>query len=100
MRRLTTPTHIFNIPFETDLIEKMRIVYAQSEEIILTKELSDCVLSDKSVSVTLTQEETYLFDNKKHAVEIQLHILTTGGDSVVSNIIRVLVEKCLDTEVL
>lgn len=100
MRRLTTPTHIFNIPFETDLIEKMRIVYAQNEEIILTKELSDCVLSDKSVSVTLTQEETYLFDNKKHAVEIQLHILTTGGDSVVSNIIRVLVEKCLDTEVL
>ena len=100
MRRLTTPKHIYNIPFDTALIDKVRIVYTQDEKIILCKELTECNCKDQTITVNLSQEETALFDCKKHYTEIQLHILTTGGESIVSNVVRVAVEKCLDTEVL
>ena len=98
MRRLTTPTHIFDVPFDTDIIQKCRIVYAQNEHIILTKE--QCELSEQSIKVCLTQEETALFDCKKHYCEVQAHILTIDGKSLVSAPLRIAVEKCLDVGVL
>lgn len=98
MRRYTTPTHIFNVPFDTEIIQKCRMVYAQNESIILAKE--DCEHSGQSITVCLTQEETALFDCKKHYCEIQAHILTVDGKSLVSAPLRVAVEKCLDTGVL
>lgn len=98
MRRLTTPTHIFDVPFDTDIIQKCRIVYAQNEHIILKKE--QCEHSGKTITVHLTQDETALFDCKKHYCEIQAHILTIDGKSLVSVPLRVAVERCLDEGVL
>lgn len=99
MTRGTTPTHIFYLPFDINIIEKIKIIYAQEDEIILIKEKENCSFEDNSIIVKLTQEETYLFDDKL-IVQIQLHILTTTNESLVSDIERVNVEKCLDTEVL
>ena len=100
MRRYTTPTHIFTLPFDTTEIEKVRLIYAQGETPVIVKELAECQCDGQTLSVTLTQEETAKLDCKKVFVDIQAHILTTFGESVVSKPVRVPVEKCFDTEVL
>ena len=41
MIRGTTPTHIFNIPFDTSLVDEVKITYAQEDEIILIKGTAD-----------------------------------------------------------
>lgn len=100
MRRYETPTHYIELPFDTSMVAKARLVYSQNDVQILVKELSDCQCEGNTLSVRLTQEETALFDCKKMFVEVQLHILTTGNDSIVSDIEKVPVDKCLDNEVL
>ena len=42
MRRGTTPTHQFELPFETDLPKDIEITYQQSGKIILQKRKEDC----------------------------------------------------------
>lgn len=100
MRRFTTPTHIFTLPFDTSIISKVRVIYAQSEAIVFVKEKNNCKTSGNTLRVTLTQEETAMLDCKKNFVEIQMHILTEDGASLVSKPLKVAVEKCFDTEVL
>jgi hypothetical protein len=99
MIRGTTPTHEFNIPFNTSVIKEVKITYAQNNEAVVEKKTSDCKLVDQTISVTLTQEDTFKFDCKK-PVEIQVRILTFNGDalSTVPQIVGVC--KCLDNEVL
>jgi hypothetical protein len=99
MIRGTTPTHVFNIPFDTSLVDEVKITYAQDDEIIFVKHTPECTLGDKSISVTLTQSETFLFDHKKSA-QIQIRILTKSGEAFASILEKVGVSKCLDDEVL
>lgn len=97
--RGTTPTHIFTLPFEANLISSIRIIYTQGDEQILVKEVKDCQIDGNTVTVRLTQEETFLFDCKKY-VEIQIRALTHSGDVLNSNIMKESVERCLDNEVI
>lgn len=97
--RGTTPTHIFTLPFEAKLISNIRIIYTQGDEQILVKEVKDCNIDGNTVTVRLTQEETFLFDCKKY-VEIQVRVLTAEKDALNSDPIKVSVEKCLDNEVM
>ena len=99
MIRGTTPTHIFRLPFSVLTIKDVRIIYAQKDEQILVKETADCSLEGNQISVTLTQEETFKFDCSK-CVQIQLRVLTTGGQALASQIKHIDVEKCLDSEVM
>lgn len=99
MRRGTTPTHTFTLPFETNQLTKVRIVYSQGNAPIVTKEVEDCVLEGNTVTVKLTQEDTLKFDNSKF-VSIQLRVVTDDEDSLVSDIIQKAVGECLDDEVL
>lgn len=99
MIRGTTPTHTFNIPFDTSMVKEVKILYAQDDVKVLEKNTEDCTLSGQSISVTLTQEDTFLFDCKK-AVEIQIRVLTAGGNALASVPEKVGVSKCLDNEVL
>lgn len=95
----TTPTHTFGLPFETDVISKIKVTYAQNGRVILEKKDKQCVLDGNTVSIKLTQEDTFLFEYGKN-VEIQMRILTAGGDALASNIRIISVDKCLDSEVL
>ena len=95
----TTPTHIFTIPFDTSVLDKVKITYAQNDAIVLTKTTENCALEENKISVTLTQEDTFAFDHKK-AVEIQLRVLTKNGEVLTSLPEKVGVAKCLDDEVL
>jgi hypothetical protein len=95
----STPTHTFKLPFSTALIDAVRISYAQNGVLMLTKRKADCTMGEKSITVTLTQEETLAFDADS-IVEIQVQVLTTGGDSLPSAIKRVSVDRLLDRTVL
>lgn len=99
MRQGTTPTHIFRLPFSTDMVSKVKVIYAQNNTVIFTKEGGACEYEEDTVKVRLTQEETLKFDCAKH-IQIQIRVLTLGGDALTSEIKLVSVEKCLESEVL
>ena len=104
MRRGTTPTHNFTLPFDVPEGSAIRIVYAQNEVIILEKTMEDCTVSGKCVTVRLTDAETLAFDCTPHyhngrfepyIVEIQIGIKTPHGDKLWSEIITETPERCL-----
>lgn len=99
MIRGTTPTHTFVIPMEAAGIKCVKVIYAQDDDTIVEKSTSDCTLEGNTISTVLTQEETLKFDCKK-AVQIQIRVLTHGGQALASVIEKVGVSKCLDSEVL
>lgn len=100
MRRGTTPTHTFDIsPIEASVLSKVKITYAQGNTVVLVKRTEDCTLEGNTIKLTLTQEETLKFDHKK-LVEVQVRVLTAGGDALASYIHNVTVGRLLDEEVL
>ena len=99
MERGTTPLHTFNLPIDTNVIDRVRIVYAQNGTVVLKKENADCTLEGNLIKVKLTQEDTLNF-NGAQPVEIQLRTVLTDGEAYKSQIVRVTVGRCLDNEVL
>lgn len=95
--RGSTPIHVFELPFETNLIEKVRVTYSQNRRPVLSKE--DFVFLKKSVEIKLSQEETLLFTNDR-LVEIQLKVLFKDGTVQVSDIMEMACDRCLDNEVI
>ena len=97
----TTPMHTFGVPsyFDVNGIKSLEITYAQDDNALFVKGLSDCEINGQDISTKLTQEETFLFDVEK-PVQIQIRILTIYGDVVSSDIILTMAKKCLDNEVL
>lgn len=99
MYRGTTPTHRFTIPFECSLLKEIRIYYKQGDEVILVKETPVCKCEDCTITVDLTQEETFLFNCTKN-VSIQLRVLTKQGQSLITKPKVVDVGECFSEEVL
>jgi hypothetical protein len=99
MRLGSTPRHEFTLPFDVSLIKQFKVTYRQNGKIILEKYLNDFEISTNTLSVTLTQEETFLFAEGVN-VELQARVLTMGGDALPSDIRIITAEKCLDREVL
>lgn len=99
MIRGTTPTHSFELPFDTEIIDKVKIVYAQDDIVIFEKKKEACACDGNLIEVCLSQEETLRFDCKKN-VQIQIEVKTKDGKVLKSEIISVFVGKCLDDEVL
>jgi hypothetical protein len=99
MRRGTTPTHTFSLPFSVETISALRITYAQNGEIVMNKTEGDVTAEGQEISVTLTQEETLKFSDKSN-VEIQLKILSTSGDVLASPVYTVHPLRIIDEEVL
>lgn len=99
IKRGTTPTHTIGVPPEVGLIAKARVVYAQDGKAVFKKENESCTIEEDSVSVKLTQEDTLSLTCSK-TCEIELHVLTPGNDSIISEPIVAVVTKCLDNEVL
>ena len=98
MRIGTTPTHTFTLPAEiASMVSKVRVVYAQCESVVLTKEVTK--LDGNDVVVKLTQDETMNFHERK-PVKIQLRVLDKGGNALTSDIIQIAPYECLESEVL
>ena len=99
MIRGTTPKHIFALPFDVDMIAKIRIIYRQNKEIILTKTNDGVVLDGKRVEVTLSQEDTLAFQSG-HKVEIQVRVLLNDETAMASDIYTIPCGCCLENEVI
>ena len=99
MKRGTTPTHEFVLPFSVDMIDEVEITYCQNGEEIMKKYAEQCTMEGKTISLQLSQDETFDF-NEGHNVEIQLRVLTKGGDVYASDIFKVSCKRCLSDEVL
>ena len=78
MIRGTTPTVTYNFPFAVSSIVKFRMYFLQGNDTILTKSESDCTFDGQTVSVTLTQNETYQFSAKKRLETKARYLLSNG----------------------
>lgn len=94
MYRGTTPTHIFTLPFDAELVKTAQVSYAQFGKVVLQKNMEDCALQEKQIRVELTQEETQMFRSTGW-VYIQLKILTTDGKLLASGIEKIHPLDCL-----
>lgn len=99
MIRGTTPTHTFVLPFDSVMVAEVMVIYAQDNEEVLKKDTYDCEKDGNEIRVTLTQEETLTFDHSRN-VQIQIRVLTTGGQALASTIYTADVENVLNDEVL
>lgn len=99
MIRGTTPTHTFRLSIDTNTITELRITYVQLGKTVVEKTEKDVKMGEKSISLTLTQEESLEF-RAGSAVEVQLKVLTNVGTVLASPVISLNVDKILNTEVL
>lgn len=90
----TTPTHYFYLPQGIEA-KDLRITYEQGGKIVLQKKMKDCTKEGDRVAVKLSQADTLRFDSNA-VVRIQLKLLTTGGDALVSNLIKKTTNIVLD----
>lgn len=97
--RGTTPTHTFTLPFNTGICTIVKVIYAQDNVVILEKEGEACKCNGNTVTIKLTQEDTFKFNCKK-SVQIQMRVVTNDGESLVSDIKYIGARECLDSEVL
>lgn len=99
MRRGTTPTHTFVLPFNVESVQAVQIIYRQGGVNVLILDGNDCVLSGNTVSVRLSQEDTFAFADSED-IEIQLRVLTADGEAAASDIMRVRCDRILTEDVL
>lgn len=94
MRRGTTPTLTFILPFSTEGMDVLNIAFSQNNKIVFQKTLKDVALDGYSVYLTLTQEETLNLSSEQGLLDIQMRC-GFGESKFASNIITVEVEKLL-----
>lgn len=99
MRQGTTPKHTFTLPFDTNIVEKVRIVYAQRDDVKIVKTEADAEMDGNTISVKLSQEDTLQL-NSNLKTYVQVRVVTYDGEAFASDIITVNTERCLDGEVL
>ena len=99
MKKGSTPTHHFTLPFSCEWAKEVEITYAQNGNEILKKYLQDCTLEENTISTTLSQQETFEFD-ADFPVQIQIRVLDENDGCHVSNIFSVNCDECLSNEVL
>lgn len=99
MRRGTTPTHTFTLPFEASLVAKLRVIYAQRDIVKIVKKECHAEFDGNTIRVKLSQNDTLRLSCSLKT-EIQVKVLTHTGESFVSEIITVKTERCLIDEVL
>lgn len=99
MRQGTTPKHTFTLPFDAAVCEKIRVVYSQGDKVKIVKNNKDIQMSGNVITVKLSQTDTFRL-NSKLKTDIQVRVLTHGGDAFASKVHKVDTERCLDREVL
>lgn len=98
MRKGTTPTFTFELPFSTDLLAKAKVTFEKGDT-QLPKELNTASFDGNTIKVQLTQEDTFLFPCNSQ-IKVQLRVLTKNGEALASDPFIIFVEECLDNEVL
>lgn len=87
MIRGTTPTLLFNLPFQASIITsaEISIQYVDDfKKVLIVKTLEDCELGEKTIGTRLTQEETLQFPAPS-SVLVQLRV-KTNEDVIVATV--------------
>ena len=96
MRRGTTPTIVFHLPFGVEEINNCEVYFSQNDELIIEKKFEDCVLDGSTLSVTLTQAETLAFSSDDNGrVEMQLRFVFVDGSVDATTITKEKAKKIL-----
>lgn len=99
MRRGTTPTHEFVVDVDMTSATALYITYKQREKVVLEKNIDDITVTGTKLMVTLTQEETLMF-NINNIVEIQIRAKMDTGEAIASNIIKTSAQRILKEGVI
>jgi len=94
MRRGTTPTITFNLPFNVSTINNVEVYFAQNDNLVIEKDMDACTLSGTQLSVTLTQAETLSLDDEEK-VEMQARFVFVNGSVGATKVIKAKVEEIL-----
>lgn len=96
----TTPIHEFEIPYDWEEIQDIRIIYGQGGKTVFTKRKNDCSFLEGKLSLELSQEETFLFVPSK-ILDIEIRVKLTSGNIVQTDEpIRLRVQSTMDKEVM
>ncbi len=96
MRRGTTPTLKFHLPFDVSRIRDCEVYLAQNDELLVEKDMSDCVLEGDTLTTVLTQAETLRFDSEDSAkIEMQIRFVFTDGSVDATAIVKEKAKKIL-----
>ena len=101
--RLTTPTHTFTLPIDTNECSVIQVIYKQGDNVLI-KEYNRGVMSDgmelsgAKVIISLSQEDTQhmLYG----VVDIQVRVLTTGGKAYASQHFSINVDRVNSEDIL
>lgn len=99
MRRGTTPTITCTLSTDIDLAkcELIRVIIRQGGHVKLIKEADDVTIQDKTITVRLSQEETFAFYPGTADIQVRIKAL----DAVYATGIKsISVDKSLDEEIL
>ena len=102
MIRGTTPTHTFRTSISLVDAVKVVVTYKQGK-IILEKNKEDCIITPETLTVELTQEETFDFKTYGYKAEVQITAEFMQGEKpkvFKSNISPVNVAKTLREKVI
>lgn len=100
MRRGSTPTNIFTVPFDLSQAT-VYISYEQNKRVVVEKTGEDLFFDhaeDYTITVSLTQEDTLAFVPGE--VLIQIRYVFPTGDADASNIIRTTAERIIKDGVI
>lgn len=99
MIQFTTPTHIFNVNIDLTNADVIFVTYKQDNNTVVEKNKPDLEITENSVTLRLTQEDTGKFIYAQ-PVEIQIRARFFDGTAVASNIMRTTVERVLKDGVI
>ncbi len=94
MRRGTTPTICFKIPFQPETISEIWLTLSQRNQEVLTKHKKDMSITEDTASIMLTQEETLLLDDSA-PLFIQVRGRLSTNEAFASKIKTVRVDSIL-----
>lgn len=110
MRRGTTPTLTFTLPYDI-AISALYITFVQGDKTILEKTIDDVTIDGNKITLSLTQDDTLLFEaplsqpqppfsKMPDIVLIQLRLRDENGNAVASQIIKTTVDAILKDGVI
>ena len=99
MIRGTTPTHIFDTDISLVSAVEIYVTYVQGDT-RLEKTIDDVEVTDTTLELELTQEETLMFAADNYKAQVQIRARFPDGTAVASNICNMLVAPILKEGVI
>lgn len=84
MRRGTTPTITYNVDIDLTSALELYVTITEDGVVMVERSINDVTITSKSVSISLTQEETLKFNPGK--VLMQIRARMPDGAALASNI--------------